>query len=127
CDVPRAVTRSPQGFEASMQDDHLPIGPADDASNNRLPATRPGQLQPAGGSRALALDVFNEKRADDDEIDLLAYWRILVKRKWLVLGVLGTVVALALVATLMMPPVYRATATLQLDRESLQVVNIEGA
>lgn len=110
-----------------MQDDHLPIGPADDASNNRLPATRPGQLQPAGGSRALALDVFNEKRADDDEIDLLAYWRILVKRKWLVLGVLGTVVALALVATLMMPPVYRATATLQLDRESLQVVNIEGA
>ena len=110
-----------------MQDDHLPIGPADDANHNRLPATRSGQLQAAGDGRALALDVFNEKRADDDEIDLLAYWRILVKRKWLVLGVLGTVVALALVATLMMPPVYRATATLQLDRESLQVVNIEGA
>ena len=111
-----------------MQDDKLPVGPSgDDANRDHLPATRDGQLQPAGQGRALALDLFNEKRADDDEIDLLAYWRILVKRKWLVLGVLGTVVALALVATLMMPPVYRATATLQIDRESLQIMNIEGA
>src|SRR5690606_27105541 len=98
-----------------------------DASNNRLPATRPGQLQAAAENRALALDVSDEKRADDDEIDLLAYWRILVKRKWLALGVPGTVGALALVATLRLPPVDRATATRQMDRESLQIMNIEGA
>ncbi|HRO88711.1 MAG TPA: GumC family protein, partial [Chiayiivirga sp.] len=109
-----------------MQDDKLPIGPAGDANNDQLPATRGSQLQQARQGNALALDLFNEKRADDDEIDLLAYWRILVKRKWLVLGVLGTVVALALVATLMMPPVYRATAVLQIDRESLQVMQVEG-
>ncbi|NLA66849.1 MAG: polysaccharide biosynthesis tyrosine autokinase [Gammaproteobacteria bacterium] len=110
-----------------MHDDKLPIGPAgDDPNGDRLPAHRGSQLQPAGQGTALALDLFNEKRVDEDEIDLLAYWRILVKRRWLVLGVLGTVVALALVATLMMPPVYRATATLQIDRESLQVMQIEG-
>ncbi len=108
-----------------MQDDKLPIGPDDDTSNDRLPATRDGQLAVRQGN-ALALDLFSEKRADDDEIDLLAYWRILVKRKWLVLGVLGTVVALALVATLMMPPIYRATAVLQIDREALQVMQVEG-
>lgn len=113
-----------------MHDDQLPADPTgdDNENNKRLPArTAPGtQLQPAQGSRALALDLFEEKRGDDDEIDLLAYWRILVKRKWLVLGVLGSVVALALLATLMMPPVYRATATLQIDRDSVQVMQVEG-
>ena len=39
--------------------------------------------------RELVLD--RAMALDQDEIDLLAYWRILVKRKWLVLGVLGTV------------------------------------
>lgn len=108
-----------------MQDDKLPVGPADDAHPERLPATRAGQMQVRTGN-ALAIDLYNEKREDDDEIDLLAYWRILVKRKWLVLGVLGTVVALALIATLMMPPVYRATAVMQIDREAVQVLQVEG-
>lgn len=109
-----------------MDDDQLPAGPADD-DGKRLPARQAGhQLPVAAGSRALALDLFEDKRADDDEIDLLAYWRILVKRKWLVLGVLGSVVALALLVTLMMPPVYRATATVQIDRDSVQVMQVEG-
>lgn len=109
-----------------MQDDKLPGHPADDSRSN-LPVRREGAQLPAlGGGRGVALELFEEKRGDDDEIDLLAYWRILVKRRWLVLGVLGAVVALALIATLMMPPVYRASATLQIDRESVQVMNIEG-
>ncbi|MBB1472248.1 polysaccharide biosynthesis tyrosine autokinase [Luteimonas sp. MC1782] len=109
-----------------MQDDKLPGDPADDSRSN-LPARREGTQLPAiAGGRGVALELFEDKRADDDEIDLLAYWRILVKRRWLVLGVLGTVVALALIATLMMPPVYRASATLQIDRESVQIMNIEG-
>ncbi len=110
-----------------MQDDNLPSRPGDDDRGDHLPVQRPGQLAVGGGQRALAVDVFEDKRGgDEDEIDLLAYWRILVKRKWLVLGVLGTVVALALIATLMMPPVYRATATLQIDRESVQILQVEG-
>ena len=110
-----------------MQDDNLPSRPEDDGRGDQLPVQRPGQLAVGGGQRALAVDVFDDKRGgDEDEIDLLAYWRILVKRKWLVLGVLGTVVALALIATLMMPPVYRATATLQIDRESVQILQVEG-
>ena len=75
-----------------MQDDNLPARPEDDPQD-RLPVQRPGQLAVAGGQRGISLDVFEDKRGgDEDEIDLLAYWRILVKRKWLVLGVLGTVV-----------------------------------
>lgn len=110
-----------------MQDDKLPAGPDDNDPNSRLPARADGDRLPArGGAQALALDLFEERRPDDDEIDLLAYWRILVKRRWLVLGVLGAVVALALLVTLMMPPVYRSTATLQIDREAMQVMQVEG-
>lgn len=109
-----------------MHDDKLPARPDGD-DPDRLPVQRQGQLAPGGGSQALALEMFEERRGgDEDEIDLLAYWRILVKRRWLVLGVLGTVVALALIATLMMPPVYRATAVLQIDRESVQILQVEG-
>ena len=109
-----------------MQDDNLPARPEGDPQD-RLPVQRPGQLAVGGGQRGISLDVFEDKRGgDEDEIDLLAYWRILVKRKWLVLGVLGTVVALALIATLMMPPVYRATAVMQIDRESVQILQAEG-
>ncbi|MEN1925784.1 GumC family protein [Luteimonas qiangzhengi] len=110
-----------------MQDDNLPATPDDDNRDDRLPArAQQGNLPARGGSQAISLDLFEEKRGDDDEIDLLAYWRILLKRRWLVLGVLGGVVALSLLATLMMPPVYRSTATLQIDRESVQAMQVEG-
>ncbi|MGY0561511.1 GumC family protein [Luteimonas sp. A277] len=110
-----------------MQDDNLPAAPDDDNKDDRLPARAPqGNVPIRAGSQAISLDLFEEKRGDDDEIDLLAYWRILLKRRWLILGVLGGVVALSLLATLMMPPVYRSTATLQIDRESMQAMQVEG-
>lgn len=110
-----------------MSDDNLPAAPDDDNKDDRLPARAPQDSLPArAGGQAISVDLFEEKRGDDDEIDLLAYWRILVKRRWLVLGVLGGVVALSLLVTLMMPPVYRSTATLQIDRESVQAMQVEG-
>ncbi|MCD9032834.1 polysaccharide biosynthesis tyrosine autokinase [Luteimonas sp. Y-2-2-4F] len=109
-----------------MTGDQLPTGPSD-GRDDRLPARRGADALPAhAGTRALALEIPDERRPEDGEIDLLAYWRILVKRRWLVLGVLGAVVALALLATLMMPPLYRATATLQIDRDLVQVMQVEG-
>lgn len=109
-----------------MTGDQLPTGPSG-GRDDRLPARRAGDALPAhAGTRALALETHDERRPEDGEIDLLAYWRVLVKRRWLVLGVLGAVVALALLATLMMPPLYRATATLQIDRDTVQVMQVEG-
>lgn len=113
-----------------MTEEHLPVGPADDGS--RLPARQdmPGERALAphrNGSQSLSLDLFDERRNEDsDEIDLLAYWRILVKRRWLVLSVLAGVVALALLATLMATPIYRATTVMQLEKEGAQIVKIEG-
>jgi capsular exopolysaccharide family len=108
-----------------MVDDQLPVGAS--GEDPRLPVHR----SPEQGTLALrtgssALDLFEEPKRDEDEIDLLAYWQILLKRRWLVLGILASIVALTLLLTLLTPPVYRATATLQIDREAMQVVQVEG-
>ena len=106
-----------------MHDDHLPATPDGDRRDNEsLPATR-GQSLQQGGARPLALEMLEERRpADDDEIDLLAYWRMLVKRKWLVAGVAGVGIVLALVATLMATPMYRATTVVQIERADIPLV-----
>ena len=111
-----------------MTQEHLPVGPSGDDS--RLPAHHdPRRMQqiahPRSGSTALALELQDERR-DEDEIDLLAYWHILVKRRWLVLSILAGVVALALLKTLMATPIYRATSVLQLEKQGTQVVQVEG-
>lgn len=64
--------------------------------------------------------------AHDDEIDLLQYWQVLRDQRWLVLGILGAVVAVALVLSLLATPIYRAQTLVQIERDSLQVVNVEG-
>ncbi|MCY7313021.1 MAG: polysaccharide biosynthesis tyrosine autokinase, partial [Pseudoxanthomonas sp.] len=73
-----------------------------------------------------ALDLREGAADDPDEIDLLAYWRILVKRRWQVLGLLAAVVALALLHTLMTPPTYRSTVVMQISNQEQQVVPIGG-
>lgn len=78
-------------------------------------------------ARALALELEQAERpGNDDEIDLLEYWRILVKRRWMVMGVLAFVVVIGLIGTLLMTPIYRASTTMQIERDSARVVDVEG-
>lgn len=113
-----------------MTDDKLPTGPIDD--RDRLPV----QQDPAAsralanyrGAGALSIDLLDDRRkADPDEIDLLAYWHILVKRRRLIAGVLAGVVALALLLTLMTQPLYRASALMQVEKEGPPIVATQGA
>jgi succinoglycan biosynthesis transport protein ExoP len=67
-----------------------------------------------------------EPADDEDQINFLDYWRILVKRKWTVLATAAMVLVIALVSTLMTTPIYRSSATLQLERSSMQVVQVGG-
>src|SRR5690606_5837021 len=61
---------------------------------------------------------------DDDSFgqDLLEYWRIFYKRKWLIAAIVLACVALAGLRTLMMTPLYTATVRIQIDREAPKVV-----
>ena len=78
-------------------------------------------------NQALSLDLrASEQAADSDEINLLDYWRIIVKRRWTVLATLGIVLATTLVGTLLMTPIYRATTTVQIERDTIKVVDVEG-
>lgn len=55
-------------------------------------------------------------------IGLLEYWRTVYKRRWLILSVLISVVALGLIRTLMQTPLYMSTVRLQIDYQAATVV-----
>ncbi len=56
--------------------------------------------------------------------DLYHYLRIATKYKWVVAGIVLTGLLLAIVLTFLMTPIYRATATLQIDREAMNIVDV---
>jgi capsular exopolysaccharide synthesis family protein len=109
----------------------IPSNPHDDGSAENLPARSERSVSALALSRqqqqALSLDVLPSGDGDrEDEVNLLDYWRILVKRKWTVLATLAMVLVIALVGTLLTTPIYRATSTLQIERNTLQVVQVGG-
>ncbi|MBN8261082.1 MAG: polysaccharide biosynthesis tyrosine autokinase [Xanthomonadales bacterium] len=108
-----------------MSDPQLPVGPGYDGGH--LPARHEvaQQLAQTRGVLPAMLEV-QEDRRDEDGIDLLAYWHILLKRRWLVLGVAAGVLALSLLSALMTTPVYRASVLLELQKEGTQVVQVGG-
>ncbi len=62
---------------------------------------------------------------DDDSIDLREYWKILVKRKWLILALLLVVVTASFVATKLQVPEYRATALVLIEPEATQILGFQ--
>jgi capsular exopolysaccharide synthesis family protein len=60
-----------------------------------------------------------------DSLNLRAYWVVVMRRKWTVLTVLAIVVVAALTATYLTTPIYRATTTLQIDADELNIVKYE--
>ncbi len=53
----------------------------------------------------------------EDQISIVQFWRVLEKRRWLVLGTLGIMVLLVLAASLILPKRYDASARILLDLE----------
>src|ERR1051325_9270387 len=49
---------------------------------------------------------------------LLDYWRVIMTRRWTVLAILITLVAISAVWTLKQPPMYDATITIEIERET---------
>ncbi|MDQ3040530.1 MAG: Wzz/FepE/Etk N-terminal domain-containing protein, partial [Pseudomonadota bacterium] len=71
----------------------------------------------------LAMDLGSERESD---IDLAAYWNILSQRRWAILGIMALVLAGVLVLTLLTTPIFRASSTIQIQRDVIKVVNSEG-
>src|SRR6478672_11079185 len=58
----------------------------------------------------------------DPGFDLVEYWRVLNKRKWLIAGVAAAFLVFGAVRELMTTPLYTATVRLQIDRNVAKVV-----
>lgn len=59
------------------------------------------------------------------DVTLAEYWHAIVSRRWLIAGITILVAAAVLIGTLLTTPQYRATTTLQINRDAMNVVNIE--
>jgi len=59
------------------------------------------------------------------EIDLLFFWRILLKRKWIVLTFLLVVVTATAILSFTATPIYRATATILIENPQPEYMSIQ--
>ncbi len=102
---------------SQSEDDHLPTGHQQHAI----------AVVTAPPDRALALDLEGDDRSpEEDAIDFRHLWRVSVRRKWTVLVSLGIVFFTVLIATLLKTPIYRASTIIQIDRDTVQVVQVQG-
>ncbi|BDG03446.1 GumC family protein [Anaeromyxobacter oryzae] len=62
-------------------------------------------------------------REEGDQLDLHAYWRVLLRRRWTVLAVFAAAVLLTLVVTLRQTRIYAGTATLIIELQAPKVLN----
>jgi capsular exopolysaccharide synthesis family protein len=59
------------------------------------------------------------------EIDLLEYWNIVIKRKWLIVAVTGALVFLAALFSFLATPQYSSTAILYIEEETSRMLSID--
>jgi succinoglycan biosynthesis transport protein ExoP len=82
-----------------------------------------------GGPREMHYPVqpggWADNRGDQPILDLAVYWRIALKHRNLIIGCFLGVLAIGAALTFLMTPIYTATTTLQIDRESARVFNLE--
>ncbi len=61
-----------------------------------------------------------EEDQNDSGFDLRRIWRVIWTRKWIIVGITLLTAVLSLMFVLRQTPIYRATATLQIEREPTQ-------
>jgi polysaccharide biosynthesis transport protein len=67
-----------------------------------------------------------ETMLEPQGFDFYKYLRIAVKYRWLIVGATLTALLLAAVLTFLMTPVYRSAASIQIDREAINVTGNDG-
>jgi succinoglycan biosynthesis transport protein ExoP len=83
----------------------------------QLPSEEYFQLPPPG----FPFPPFQEEK----EIHLRDYWRVIWKRRWMIVAVFLVAVVFMVVKTITTRPVYRGTATIQINIENPQIVDFK--
>lgn len=101
---------------------NLPSDPNAGQERAPLPVRRDADqslaVRPAG-------QLAHAQAAEPEEfnIDLLGLWQILLKRRWTIAATVAIVFVVGLIVSLMITPVYRATSSVQIDREMINVTD----
>jgi uncharacterized protein involved in exopolysaccharide biosynthesis len=82
------------------------------------------QLRPIAAPRAARTPASREEAGSLGELGLREYWKVIHARRSLVLGCTLLALAAAAVYNTAAPPTYRASATLQIDREQASLAQI---
>ncbi len=61
----------------------------------------------------------------EKEVDLLEYWRVIVKRKWVVVTFGGALILFVGIFSFLVTPIYKAKTTLLIEEESSRILSIE--
>jgi len=69
---------------------------------------------------------MNQEQNPED-IDFREYWYVLLKRRWTILTFFVIVVVAVTVGTLLQTPIFRSTATVQIERDVSQVLQFKDA
>ena len=95
--------------------------------NDYLPPPSLPALPQSGGELALAqYEAPGFVFAEQEESALRHYWRILYKRRYLILALTALGVAAGVFVSMMTRPEYAGTVMVQVAREEAKVLNIEG-
>lgn len=89
--------------------------------NNKLIKSEPGlhPTVPLSGPRE---PLITPLEAVDDSVQLRDYWRVLVKRKWIILTCLVMLTTLTTIQSFKSVPIYRATAKLEIEAEKSNIL-----
>lgn len=66
-----------------------------------------------------------EKEEKLKEIDMMDYWRVIVRRKWVAISFAGAVILLTGILSFTATPQYKSTVTLLIEEESSRILSID--
>jgi uncharacterized protein involved in exopolysaccharide biosynthesis len=89
------------------------------SQQNRLYSENPVLELPGATARS----TFSEEHR---EPLVLEYWRLLLRRRWTVLGVIAAFLALATLYSLTMTPLYKATGRISVEKQDLNALGFKG-
>ena len=59
------------------------------------------------------------------ELDLMEYWRVIVKRKWVIMTFAGTLIFVRGIFSFLATPKYKSQATLLIEDETSRILSID--
>lgn len=85
----------------------------------------PVAIDNAGGQSVAIYDESRVRSVDEDEIDLRALWRIVLRYRKLIGLILAVIVVTSLIVTLLMRPMYTASVSLEINTSGRNLVKFQ--